>query len=285
MTGTTVGAVLEAAARALSAVSDSPRLDAQMILAHVMDRQRTALLAHPEQALSADEEKRFTSLVEQSARGTPIPYLVGTRPFFRYEFRVSPAVLIPRPETEHIVEAALAWARAQSPNGDGLTLADIGTGSGVIALSLAAELPGAIVHATDISRDALEVARDNARRLGLTGVQFHQGDLLDALPPDVQPDLVVANLPYIPSDELALLPVSRYEPRLALDGGPDGLRLIRALIAGAVERLGDRFCLLLEIGAGQGDAVAILCQEAFPGAEVRVLPDYAGHDRVVEIVQ
>ena len=161
----------------------------------------------------------------------------------------------------------------------------MGTGSGAIALSLAAELPGAVVFATDIGAEALAVARRNADRMGISHVRFCQGDLLDALPGDRRPDLIAANLPYIATDEWERLAVARHEPRLALDGGPDGLGLIRRLLAQTPHWVGPCFCLLVEIGADQGAAVTGLCQEAFPEASVRVIKDYAGHDRVVEAVR
>lgn len=280
-----LGAAWQAAAARLASASDSPSLDAQLLLGHVLGLDRARLLAYPERPLTPEQGARYEDLVRARATGVPLPYLIGRRAFYRHEFAVTPDVLIPRPETEHLVEAALAWAQNRAPQGDGLTLVDVGTGSGAIALSLAAALPGATVHTTDLSAAALDVARRNATRLGVANIHFHQGDLLDALPESVRPDLIAANLPYIASDELARLPVARHEPRLALDGGPDGLMLIRRLLAQAPRRVAARFCLLLEIGADQGAAVSGLCQAAFPDARVRVLKDYAGHDRVAEVTR
>lgn len=284
MSGTTIGAALRTGAERLALVSESPQLDAQLLLAHVLDVDRAVLLTHPERALIAGQAARFADLVAVCADGLPVPYAIGARAFFRHDFTVTPDVLIPRPETEHLVEAALAWAESHDGPGP-LTVVDVGTGSGAIAISLAAGLPDAFVHAVDISAAALAVARGNAARLGLDGVRFHSGDLLDALPPDIRPDLIAANLPYIPTDELDTLPVVKHEPRLALDGGADGLDFIRRLVRGAVERVPRRFCLLLEIGAEQGGAVVALCRSAFPEAAVRVINDYAGHDRVVEVIR
>ena len=285
MVEVTIGAALRAAYAALGAVSDSPQLDARVLLEHVLQRDRAVLLAFPERILDQGDLARFEALVERAARGEPIPYLTGRRAFFRHEFRVTPDVLIPRPETEHLVEAALAWVQARSPRGEGLTLVDVGTGSGAIAISLAATLPGAGVVALDISPAALDVAQRNAEAIGTPNVSFVCSDLLAGLPPGVQPDLLAANLPYIPTVELAGLDVVKYEPVQALDGGPDGLDLIRRLLAQTVPVLAARACVLLEIGAGQGEAVAALCREVFPGAAVRVIDDYAGHDRVVEVVR
>lgn len=282
-TGQMVGEALRLATRVLGAVSGSPQLDAGVLLATVLGVERTALLAHPERLLTPDQTACYTELVARAAEGAPIPYLTGWRAFYHHDFIVTPDVLIPRPETEHLVDAALAWAQAHQKQQ--LIIADVGTGSGVIALSLAAALPMATVYALDCSVAALEVARRNAVRIGVSNVQFGQGDLLAALPEGVRPDLVVANLPYIPSADLDALAVVRHEPRLALDGGPDGLDVIRRLVAQAVDRLPSTFALLLEIGAGQGGVVSALCRQAFPGARVRVLPDYASHDRVVEVTR
>lgn len=285
MTELTIGAALQAAYAALSAVSDSPQLDAQVLLEHVLGVSRAILVAFPERVLGAAEAARFETLVARAADGEPIAYLTGARAFFRHEFQVSSAVLIPRPETEHLVEAALVWVAAHVPDSTGLTVVDVGTGSGAIAISLAAALPAANVYALDVSPDALAVARRNAAAVGVHNVTFLEGDLLSPLPEGVAADLLVANLPYIPSAEVDTLAVTRHEPRLALDGGPDGLDLIRQLLGEAAGRLPARCCVLLEIAAGQGQAVQELCQLAFESGTVRVINDYAGHDRVVEVVR
>lgn len=265
------------------------RHDALILLAHVLGVGRAVLQAelvvHPERPITAAEAAAFKVLVSRRAAGEPLPYLTGTRAFYHHDFLVTPDVLIPRPETEHLVEAALAWARQVAQDGLGLTLVDVGTGSGAIGLSLAVALPAATVHALDVSPAALAVARRNGARIGAANVIFGQGDLLDALPPDVRPNLVAANLPYIPAEDLVDLAVARQEPRLALDGGPDGLDVIRRLVVQAAERLADPGCLLLEIGAGQGGAVAALGAERFPGWQIDVINDYAGHDRVVRVVR
>ena len=294
MIGLTVEAALQAATARLRDGLDRPgaveaRHEALILLAHVLGVGRAVfavdVLAHPERALAPDRAAAFEALVTRRAAGEPLPYLTGTRAFYHHDFLVTPAVLIPRPETEHLVEAALDWSRQRAPEGRGLTLVDVGTGSGAIALSLAAALPGATVHALDVSPAALDVARRNAARMGVANVIFGQGDLLAPLPPDVRPDLVIANLPYIPAAELATLPVARHEPRLALDGGPDGLDLIRRLAAQAADRLATPGCLLLEIGAGQGEAAAVLAAACFPAGRIDVINDYAGHDRVVRVVR
>jgi release factor glutamine methyltransferase len=243
------------------------------------------VLIHPDRPLDPAALARYEALVARRAGGEPLPYVLGRWAFYRYEFEVTPDVLLPRPETEHLVEAGLAWACEQAQEGAGLSVADVGTGSGVIAVSLALALPGAAVYGLDVSPAALAVAGRNAARLGAANLRLAQGDLLDALPPAIVPDLVAANLPYIPSAELEDLAVARSEPRLALDGGPDGLALIRRLVAQCVARAARRFCLLLEIAAGQGDAASQICRAHFPEARVDVINDYAGHDRVVRVVR
>jgi release factor glutamine methyltransferase len=289
-----VEAALQAATARLQAGIEKPetvdaRHEALILLAHVLGVGRSILeakiIAHPEFALTADQITAFEALVSRRASGEPLPYLTGLRAFYRHEFLVTPDVLIPRPETEHLVDAALDWVRQCAPQGHGLILVDVGTGSGAIGLSLAAALPQSTIYALDVSPAALEVARRNAARIGAANVIFGQGDLLEALPKTVCPDLIAANLPYIPADELADLPVARHEPRLALDGGPYGLDVIRRLVGQAVDRLADPGCLLLEIGAGQGAAVAAICTAQFSGGRIDVINDYAGHDRVAQVVR
>jgi len=260
-------------------------LDAAILLAHVLDLPRVTLLTHPETPLSAEQSARFAALVTRRAAGEPVAYLTGHRAFYDREFLVTPDVLIPRPETEHLIEAALTWARRQAERGTGLRVADIGTGSGAIAVTLAAHLPDARLHAIDCSLAALEIARQNADRAGVTGrITFHQGDLLrPLLDAGERADLIAANLPYIPSADLDTLAVARHEPRLALDGGPDGLDAVRRLLAQAPAALAAPGLILLEIGAGQGAAVAALAREQFPGAAISVLADYAGHNRLLSV--
>jgi len=274
----TVGVALAWAREALAGVSDSEPLDAQVLLAHVLGCERVVLLTHPEQPLTGEQSARFRDLVNRRAAGTPIAYLTGSRAFYDLELVVTPDVLIPRPETEYLVEVALDWAQRRHP----LRVVDVGTGSGAIAVALARQLPDARVWAVDVSVSALEVARRNAARYDLgERIEFVQGDLLAPLAGAAPFDLVVANLPYIAGDELAGLAVTRHEPRLALDGGPDGLDVIRRLLRQAPDRMAAESLLALEVGAGQGARVARLAQVAFPAARVRVLDDYAGHDRIV----
>lgn len=276
---TVVGALGWARA-ALSEVAASEPLDAPLLLAHVLGCERAALLAHPQRPLTPAQSAAFRALVERRANGVPVAYLTGERAFFDLTLIVTPDVLIPRPETEHLVERALAWARGRE---GALRIADVGTGGGAIAVTLARHLPAARVWALDVSREALGVARRNAARYDLTGrVHCVQADLLGPLLGARGAfDLIAANLPYVPTSALEALPVTRHEPRLALDGGPDGLAVIRRLLAQVPRVLTADGLLLLEIEATQGERAAALAAEALPGARVTVHADYAGHDRVV----
>ncbi len=265
--------------------ASAPRLAAEVLLAHVLNVSRAYLLAHPERILAPDEWEAFARLVARSEQGEPLFYLIGEREFYGMPFKVTPAVLIPRPETEGLVDAALEWARSRAYRTYApLVFADIGTGSGCIAVALAVYLPNSRGYATDLSPEALEVARENAARHGVASrLTFLQGDLCAPLPEPV--DLLVANLPYVARSEWADLDpaIREYEPILALDGGPDGLDLIRRFLAQAPGYLRPMGAVFLEIGAGQGPAVLTLARAAFPRAVVRLLKDAAGLDRIVAI--
>lgn len=279
---TTIREVLTDARARFAAVSSSPGLDAQLLLAEVLDASRAHVLAYPEQALTGEQAAAYARFVARRAAGEPVAYLLGRRAFYDREFSVGPGVLIPRPETEHLLEAALAFVRERADQGDPVTAAvDVGTGSGALAVTLAAHAPQTRVWATDISPQALTIARHNAER-NAVHVTFLEGDLLEPLlAQGVQVDLVMANLPYIATAEMLSLEVSRYEPHLALDGGPDGLDLIRRLLIQAPAVINPGALILLEIGADQGESAARLARDAFPGCQCSVMKDYAGHDRVV----
>jgi len=264
---------------------DSPRLDAELLLAHAMGLTRARLLAQFDRELSPAELARYRQLIERRRAHEPVAYIVGHQEFYGLDFYVDRRVLIPRPETELLVERAIKLAGEVGDRGYGLyplTLADVGTGSGAIAVSLAVHLPQATIYALDSSAEALEVAARNVRRHGIEGrVHLLRGDLLSPLPEPV--DLIVANLPYVSEAELAELPpqIRRYEPLSALDGGPDGLRHIRRLLAQAGGYLRPQGAILLEIGATQGAEVIELARRYFPMASIEVVKDYAGLDRVV----
>ncbi|MBN1659252.1 MAG: peptide chain release factor N(5)-glutamine methyltransferase [Anaerolineae bacterium] len=259
---------------------ESPRLDAELLLAHVLGATRALVLAHPERRLTPKDLTHYRALVERRASREPLAYIVGHREFYGLDFAVDQRVLIPRPETELLVERAVAFARqVPAPR-----IADVGAGSGAIAVTLAVQLPASTVYAVDASAGALEMTGENARRHGVT-IRVHclQGYLLEPLPERVH--LIVANLPYVTTAEWAeLMPEIRdHEPRQALDGGEDGLDLVRGLLASAGPRLEPGGTVMLEIGAEQGEAARAAAHEQFPQARVHVEQDYAGLDRLVVI--
>jgi release factor glutamine methyltransferase len=269
-------ALRDARAR-LAPVSDSASLDAQILLCEAMGVERGYLLAHPEALLDREGRERFEALVARRAAGEPIAYILGRRGFYDLDFTVTPDVLIPRPETELLLEAALAFAQTRHA----CVAADIGTGSGALAVTLARHAPHAEVYAVDVSVAALAVAQGNAER-HKAKVTFLQGDLLTPLAAQgVRLNLLMANLPYIASDEVPQLDVSRYEPVLALDGGANGLTLVRRLLADAPALLNPGALVLLEIGADQGAAALTLAQTMLRPRRAEVLKDYAGLDRIV----
>jgi release factor glutamine methyltransferase len=265
----------------LQPVSETASLDAQLLLAHVLGVTRAWVLAHPEVIFNPDQRADLEAGLRRLEAGEPLPYLLGHWEFYGLDFTVSPAVLIPRPETELLVDEALHWISLR-PKGQPCRVIDVGCGSGCMAIALAVNAAGLSVNASDISPDAVDIARQNVIRHELTGrVHVSQADLL---PQDLPWfDLICANLPYIPSDKLAGLPVARWEPPLALDGGPDGLALIRRLLRQAPARLAPRGLLLLEIESSQGPAACLLAQEAFPHARVELYQDLAGLDRLVRV--
>lgn len=258
----------------LAGASDSPRLDTELLLAHALDRPRSHLYAWPEHRPSAACIDRFERLIERRERGEPIAYLIGRREFWSLDLAVTPETLIPRPETELLVELALA----RLPEDSAVEVADLGTGTGAIALAIARERPLARVVATDRDPAALAVAARNARRLGLHTVEFVAGDWCAALP-ELRFDLIVSNPPYIAVDNDHLRQSDlRFEPRAALVAGTDGLDALRAIIDRAPERLVPGGWLLLEHGFDQGKTVAALLRKR-GFVEVATRPDPAGHDR------
>jgi len=263
---TSVRDALDSALIALTAAGcDTPRLDAELLLAHVLGLDRAALITDPERGLDPDEARAFMDLAARRREREPVAYLVGSKGFRTIELAVDARVLVPRPETEHVVEAALDLPA-------GARVVDVGTGSGAIALALKTERPDLDVVATELDPGALAVARANAARLGLD-VELLEGDLLD--PIDGPLDAVVSNPPYVAGGELLPRDVG-HEPRAALFGGADGLDVIRRLIPAAT---GVPF-LALEVGAGQAPAVADLVR-AGGWPDVSTVRDLAGHERVV----
>ena len=264
----------------LSSLSQTPLLDAQVLLEHVLGQTRTWVLAHPEAHLSSDQEHALRDALTRLEAGQPLAYVLGQWEFYGLDFIVTPDTLIPRPETELLVEQALSWSHTRTKR---LRAVDIGTGSGCIAISLALTASNAHVLGCDISLTALQVAKANANRHRVSGkVEFVQCDLLP--PVKLQFDLICANLPYIPTETLHSLKVYQKEPALALDGGEDGLGQIRRLLNEAETMLAPGGLLLLEIETSSSAAVHSLAREAFPKADVHVLPDLAGRDRLISIL-
>ena len=256
---------------------ESPRLTAEVLLAHVLKLSRVYLYTDLDRPLAKPELAGFRSLLERRAAGEPTHYLIGSREFYNRSFAVDPRVLIPRPETELLVEAALR----EVPQGSAAQFLDLCTGSGCVAISLAAERPAATVWATEMSEQACEVARSNARALKVSErVTIFQGDLFQPLPSEARFDSVVSNPPYVRTGEIARLsPEVRREPLAALDGGPDGLALLRRIIAGARQWLKPCGRLALEIGETQGAAVLDLLRQS-GYANVRIEKDLARLDRL-----
>ncbi len=258
---------------------EQPGLEAQVLLGHVSGMSRAGLLAHPEKVIDPGLLDRLNNLLERLARGEPLPYLVGRWQFYGLEFEVSPDVLIPRPETELLVEQALEWQRSHPKNRE---MVDVGTGSGCIAISLVVNQPGLHALAVDRSWEALRVAERNIQKYNIGGqVRLACCDLLTAFKAPFS--LITANLPYIPTLDLSDLEVARSEPGISLDGGSDGLGLIRRLLADSPRWLAEGGLLLLEIEAGQARQVQLEVCRWLPDSDVTTLRDLSGKDRVVRI--
>lgn len=260
-------------------MSDTPGLDAQVLLAHVLAKPRAWIIAHPEYTLTSEQMVKLKGSLSRLQDGEPLPYVLGHWEFFGLDFAVNAHTLIPRPETELLVENALAWLHTHISR---RRAADIGTGSGCIAVALAAHITDLHLLASDISLPALRIARYNARNHSVEDrVHCVQSNLL---PPTRQRfDLICANLPYIPTQTLQGLNVHGKEPNLALNGGENGLHVISSLILEAPNQILPAGLLLLEIEASQGPTVAHLARQVFPEAEITILPDLSGHDRLIKV--
>jgi release factor glutamine methyltransferase len=254
----------------------TPDLDAELLLVHILGTSRARLRSHPEEAASAAQSKRYTELLERRATGEPLAYVIGRRDFWSLRLTVTPAVLVPRPETELLVERALALRHEEFGR-----VVDLGTGSGAIALTLASERPGWQVAATDVSEEALAIARTNAESLDLKRVQFLHGSWFEPLVGRTF-DLIVSNPPYVAEDDPAMQdPALRHEPRGALTPGGDGMGSLRAIIAAAPDYLERDGWLLLEHGSDQAPEVT---RELVARGlrHVRSHRDLAGHERMTE---
>ena len=304
----TIGEALAGATQRLrDAGSETPRLDAELLLGWAIGADRTSVVAHHDAPVGADAFARFDAGVARRATGEPVAYIRGIKEFHGLAFVVDARALIPRPETEALVDAALAEAMrrladrpgeaggANGAGGDAVRIADVGTGSGAIAVAVAVALRqrqvimgrNVTIAATDVSPDALDLARENAvGHAAADGMRFLEADLL---PPVVSDDggpfdIVLANLPYVRSDAIAGLPIAAsFEPRLALDGGADGLDVVRALLARLPQALAPGGVALLEIGADQGDLAPAAVDSALPGWQASVETDLAGLPRVLRV--
>jgi len=258
---------------------ESPRLDAEVLLARALGTTRIQLVVDAQRVLPAEELARFREMVKRRRAHEPVAYILGEREFWGRVFRVDRRVLVPRPDTETLVEVALHRTRHVSMS---MRALDLCTGSGCVAISLAKERPTSVVYATDASEDALSVARENALRLGAYNVALRTGDLYAAVDAALRFDVITANPPYIARGEMATLmqDVRDFEPRLALEAGDDGLDVLRRVVAGAPAHLVAGGVLAVEVGAGQAPAVAELFRGAgFDSIELR--RDYARIERVV----
>jgi release factor glutamine methyltransferase len=267
-------------------ISDTPALDASVLLAHIIHKPRTWVMAHSEISLTTEQQEQLNDSLTRLKHGESFPYVLGHWEFFGLELDITKDVLIPRPETELLVEKAIIWLQA-SP--ERRTVADIGTGSGAIAVTLATHVPDARILATDISFIALEVAKKNAQKFHVHHrIDFLQCDLMpqhiDPLSTEGHFDLICANLPYIPTETLHNLPIYGHEPSLALDGGADGLDLFRRLLKLAPDWLAPHGMLLLEIEATRGAQALGLAYDAFSNVTIHLHQDLAGHDRLLEIM-
>lgn len=306
---TTTGQAIARATDTLRAAgSETARLDADILLGWAVGVDRTAIVAHPEAPIGPEALARFEAAVERRAGGEPVAYIRGIKEFHGLAFVADPRALIPRPETEALVDAAIEEVirrLAERPGeagtgpgagGDPIRVADVGTGSGAVAVALAVALRGrrvtlgrhVTIAATDASPEALDLARENAvGHAAADGMRFIEADLLPPVLPDdgARFDVVLANLPYVRSDAIASLPIAAsFEPRVALDGGPDGLAVIRALLARLPEALADDGVALLEIGADQGEAAPAAVAGALgEGWRSSVASDLAGLPRILRV--
>ena len=258
-------------------IEDAP-LESELLLRHALKISRIQLYTQLNHGLDHKQEETFWSLIKRRLRGEPTAYITGHREFYGLDFYVNPSVLIPRPESELLVEESLRLAQKHLV----FTIVEIGTGCGAIAISLALNLPQAKIYATDISASALEVALFNCQKHRVVSrIRLLQGDMLDPLPEPV--DLIVANLPYVKQSELCQMRSANFEPLLALNGGSDGLEKIHQLCCQVSGKLRPQGCLLLEIGQGQGGAVTTFLRSLFPSAKIEVTPDLGGIDRMVSL--
>jgi len=258
--------------------SASPRADALLLLGHALNREREWIVAHGDATPSREEVQAFERLSTRRSEGVPVAYLLGSAAFYGREFLVNQSVLVPRPETEHLIDEALRFIGSQP-----LRVLDVGTGSGAIACTIAAETL-ASVHATDISPAAVAIADENGRRLGVADrCRFYVGDLTEPVKNE-RYDVVIANLPYVPTAQIPRKPDAvTYEPREALDGGPDGLAVYRRLLVTLAPLLNPKALILLEAAPPTMLGLSAIVRSALPRSAIAVCQDYAGLDRYLRI--
>ena len=258
-------------------IEDAP-LECMLLMRHALGISRIQLYMEFNDELAPGQEEIFWNLIKRRLCGEPTAYITGHREFYGLDFYVNPNVLIPRPESELLVENAIKLAQNYPVS----IIAEIGTGCGAIAISLAKSLPQAKIYATDISASALDVALFNCQKHGVVNsICLLQGDMLEPLPEPV--DLIVANLPYVKQSDLRQVNPANFEPPLALNGGSDGLEKIHQLCCQVSGKLCPQGCLLLEIGQGQGRAITTFLHSLFPSAKIEVTPDLGGIDRMVSL--
>ncbi|MDK1118718.1 MAG: peptide chain release factor N(5)-glutamine methyltransferase [Anaerolineae bacterium] len=275
-----VSKVLTKVVTRLTPLSDSPKLDAQVLLAEILGKSRSWLTAHPDTPLTKSQIATTQEALSRLEAGQALPHVLGHWEFFGLDFDLDSNVLIPRPETELLVERAIHWLHSGA---EILNIADVGTGSGCIAVAIAKNVPEASIIATDISWPALAIADRNGRKHNVADqIDFVQCDLLSPFT-KISFNLICANLPYIPTQTLLGLDVYKSEPTLALDGGREGLELIRRLLSSATELLTPKGMLLFEIEASLGDSSLSLAKSIFDSAKVQLHQDLSGRDRLVEI--
>ncbi len=276
-----IGQISASLSRNLAPYSDSPALDAQVLLAHIVQKPRAWVLSYPEIELTQQEQDLLSEATIRLQAGTPLPYILEHWEFYGLDFNISPDVLIPRPETELLIDEALCWLQLHPQK---RRAADLGTGSGCIAVTLANHIHDLYATASDISQDALNIARTNAARYHTSArIEFVQANLLPFNSQPATIDLLIANLPYIPTETLLTLDVYQREPTLALDGGEDGLALIGRALQQAQQYLAEGWLMLFEIDNSHGVRAAELARQHYPQAQINILPDFNGLDRVLRV--
>lgn len=263
----------------LSSHCEFPNIEARVLLSHVLEKPHEWLVAHSELELDEPQQYEADLLLDRLKNGEPLPYLIGKQSFYGHEFQITPDVLIPRPETELLVEECIKWLEE---NPGKRIMADVGTGSGAIAITLALHFNDLHVTAVDVSPKALVVARNNANTFKVSNkVTFIQANLLKNCSESF--DLIAANLPYIPSEKLKNLSVSAHEPLLALDGGEEGLELIKELLHESKSHINPDGLIILEIEEGQSKELCSIVSELFPMKKFDILNDFAKHPRILKI--